>query len=98
MGFRYNARMNPSATYRVSPDVLSQEVHGETVLLDLAGGTYFGLNEVGTRVWQLLRAGVSLAVLLDTLEGEFEVQRQVLEADINALLARMAEVGILEAA
>ena len=37
---------------QISPDVLSQEVNGETVLLDLEGESYFGLNEVGTRVWQ----------------------------------------------
>jgi hypothetical protein len=53
--------------YQISPDVLSQEVHGETVLLDLAGETYFGLNEVGTRIWQLLKQDHGFKDMLDVL-------------------------------
>src|SRR5262249_46846096 len=36
----------------VSKDVLVQELGGESVLLNLNGGRYFGLDEVGTRMWQ----------------------------------------------
>ena len=39
----------------ISPEVMSQEVSGETVLLDLQSESYFGLDEVGTRIWQLLQ-------------------------------------------
>ena len=41
----------------ISEDVLFQEVGGETVLLDLASEQYFGLDAVGTRIWQLLGEG-----------------------------------------
>ena len=39
--------------FSISSEVLSQEVNGETVLLDLEGECYFGLNEVGTRIWRV---------------------------------------------
>lgn len=39
----------------IPASVLSQEVNGETVLLDLQGEGYFGLTAVGTRIWQLLK-------------------------------------------
>jgi hypothetical protein len=38
--------------FSISSEVLSQEVNGETVLLDLEGESYFGLSEVGTHIWQ----------------------------------------------
>jgi len=42
-------------TVKLLPDVLSQEVDGETVLLNLNSENYFGLDEIGTRIWQLLQ-------------------------------------------
>ena len=81
--------------FKISPDVLSQEVLGETVLLDLSGETYFGLNEVGTRVWQLLKQDHGFGDMLDVLQSEFEVSREQLEADVAALLAQLEEEGIV---
>ena len=52
--------------FHISEEVLSQEVNGETVLLDLEGEAYFGLNEVGTRIWQLLQAEPTVVETLDT--------------------------------
>ena len=40
--------------YRIPEDVVSREVGGEAVLLNLATGTYFGLDGVGTEIWNLL--------------------------------------------
>lgn len=38
---------------RINDDVMFQELQGEAVLLSLASGTYFGLDRMGTRIWQL---------------------------------------------
>ena len=83
---------------KISKDVLTQELAGETVLLDLASENYFGLDEVGTRVWQLLKKGEEGAVLIDTLLCEYEVEREVLEKDISDLLERLSEAGLVEIA
>ena len=79
----------------ISPDVLFQEVGGETVLLDLESEHYFGLDAVGTRIWGLLGEGVSVAAMVDTLLQEYEVERATLEADVAELLSRLAEAGLI---
>ena len=81
--------------FTVSSDVLFQEVSGETVLLDLASEQYFGLDEVGTRVWQLLNEGQSLGAMLDVLLDEYEVERERLEEDVRALLDSFIEAGLV---
>jgi len=53
--------------YRIATEVLSQEVNGETVLLDLTGECYFSLNQVGTRIWQLLKSGQASGKNADSL-------------------------------
>jgi len=85
-------------TVTISRDVLAQELDGETVLLDLASESFFGLDEVSTRVWQLLRDGAGRAEIIDRLLEEYEVDREVLERDIEDLLERLAEAGLIELA
>ena len=90
--------LNPRQTIEISPDVLFQEVSGETVLLDLESEQYFGLDAVGTRIWTLIGEGVSIGAMIDTLLQEYEVERATLEADLADLLARLAEAGLIRLA
>lgn len=80
---------------KISKEVLSQEIHGETVLMDLASEQYFGLDVVGTRVWQLLRDGKSREQLLTVMLEEFEVGREQLESDISSLLEKLISAGLI---
>jgi hypothetical protein len=80
----------------ISPEVLFQEVSGETVLLDLASESYFGLDAVGTRVWGLLESGASVGDMLDVLLDEYEVERDVLEKDVGELLEKLLEAGLIK--
>jgi hypothetical protein len=89
--------MNYQTTDRfsISDEVLSQEVNGETVLLDLEGESYFGLNEVGTRIWQLLQAKPTVAETVSTLSDEYDVSREELESDVGDLLVKLADAGLI---
>jgi len=79
----------------ISPEVLFQEVSGEMVLLDLASESYFGLDEIGARIWDLLESGSSVGEALDVLMGEYEVERETLEADVWELLGKLVEAGLI---
>lgn len=74
-----------------SEGVLSRVLDGEAVLLDTEGGAYFGLNAVGTRAWELIGAGTTRAALVGTLLAEFEVTRDVLQRDVDDLLAGLEQ-------
>ena len=89
-------KFQPADRFSISDEVLSQEVNGETVLLDLEGESYFGLNEVGTRVWQLLRDELNIGLVLDTLDGEYDVSREQLESDVAKLLGSLEESGLIK--
>jgi hypothetical protein len=79
----------------ISEDVLFQEVGGETVLLDLHSEQYFGLDAVGTRIWQLLGEGAGAEAVVEVLLAEYEVERETLAADVAELLDRLAEAGLI---
>jgi hypothetical protein len=88
-------QFQPTDRFSIAANVLSQEVGGETVLLDLAGESYFSLNEVGTRIWQMLAEGSALADLLDALADEYDVARGQLESEVGDLLAKLADAGLV---
>jgi hypothetical protein len=73
----------------VSPDVVFRELDGEAVLLDLVTGTYFGLNAVGTRIWQLLDAGREQADIVNVLAGEYDAAPPTIAADVERLIAEL---------
>ncbi len=82
-------------TVQVLPDVLSQEVSGETVLLDLNNENYFGLNEVGTRIWQLLQEQSNLEKIYDILLEEYDVDAKQLRKDFDDIINQLIDTGLI---
>ena len=65
--------LTASSRIRVPEHVHVREFDGELVILDLDKGCYFGLDEVGTRVWQLMSEGSTLEQAVERLQPEYEV-------------------------
>jgi hypothetical protein len=83
------------ATVRPKPDLLSSELEGEAVILDLSSGVYFGLNSVGARIWELIQGGRDLLSVRDALVAEFDVAPARCEADLVGVVGRMAADGLV---
>ena len=82
----------------VSDEVVSREVGGEMVLLNLSSGLYFGLDAVGGRIWALLCEGPhSLSQLCDVIEDEFDAPRDQIEKDVGALAVALCEQDLIAA-
>ncbi len=87
--------MNLNQTITPSPEVISQEVSGETVLLDLQSENYFGLDEVGTRIWQLIKETNDLQAIFKTLLAEYDVSEERLRQDLDTLLGEISGLGLI---
>jgi len=83
---------------KIAPDVVFRDLDGEAVLLNLETGIYFGLNDVGTRMWNLLQEHGSLRKVFDQMLLEYEVTPEALEGDLCQLAAQLCEKGLLVAA
>ena len=66
------------------------------MLLHLKRGCYYSLDDVGTRVWTLLSQGMDLESIVTTMFNEFEVTEDALRRDLDALLTRLTEAGLVE--
>jgi hypothetical protein len=77
-------------TIRVSDDTVFRELGGEAILLQLEAGMYFGLDPVGTRLWQLMAARGNLRDVFESARDEFDVDPATLERDLLALATELA--------
>ena len=92
-----DARRELQATDRVvqSGSVLIGSVGGEVVALDLDSGQCFGLNEIGSAIWQRMSAPVSIGELCDSLCRTYDVDRDACEAQVFDLLADLRSEGLI---
>lgn len=72
-----------------SGDAIASPVGDETVILHLKNGAYYGLDAVGTRIWELLKEGHDPATICATMADEYDVAPDVLEADVRRLLGEL---------
>jgi hypothetical protein len=84
------------STVVVSQDQVSCDLSGESAILNVKAGVYYGLNEVGTRVWKLIQEPKRMSDIRDAILEEYEVEPHRCEADIMALLQDLLENGLIE--
>jgi hypothetical protein len=84
-----------SGTIVASKEVLSSEIRGEVVLLDLKTENYFGLAGVASRVWQLISRGTSLREMSTILAAEYDVSEEKLAGDLERFVGDLAQAGLV---
>ena len=79
-----------------SESVFAQEVDGEMVLLDMNSENYFGLDEVGTTIWQAMQEKEILQEVYDTMLDQYDVEPEILERDLIDFVQKLSESGLIE--
>ena len=87
--------MNLSYKISIPAQVMARQVGDETVILDLASGTYFGLDPIGARIWQLIGEGKALGEICEALLAEYEVSSEQLQGDLERLLQELGSKGLI---
>ena len=82
--------MNLTDKITISPQAMARQVEDETVILHVGSGTYFGLDPVGARIWQLMGEGKTLAEICEVMLDEYDVSREGLERDALSLAQDLA--------
>jgi len=80
---------------KIPEHVLFQEVDGEAVLLSLDQGFYYGLDELGTRIWKLLDDGLGMEQVVDAVVTDYDVEREQAHQDIVKFLDELEESGLI---
>jgi hypothetical protein len=90
-------QLSSSSVVVATRDQLSSNLGGETVILHLGAGIYYGLDEVGARVWALLQQPRRVRDLCVLLLAEYDVEGERCERAVLELLAELSAAGLIEA-
>ncbi|HUK37057.1 MAG TPA: PqqD family protein [Vicinamibacterales bacterium] len=80
---------------RIPEDVVFRELQGEAVILNLTSSMYFGLDPVGTRIWQLCETHGSLRAVWDAMQHEFDAPGDRLRSDLLTFVDELLDKGLL---
>ena len=88
--------MNLDQKVTFAETVFAQEVDGEMVLLDMESENYFGLDEVGTAIWQAMQEKETLKEVFEVLLEQYEVEDEMLENDLSDFVGKLVESGLVK--
>ena len=85
-----------SSRVAIPDKVLCRDLGAEAVILDLDLGVYYGLDEVGLRMWTLLQSHGDLRSVFETMLKEYDVPRERLLKDLLDFVDRLASRRLLK--
>jgi hypothetical protein len=88
--------VSESSIVVAAEDQVSSDLGGEVAILDLKAGVYYGLDEVGARIWSLIEKPRRVGEIRDVLVDEYDVAPDRCERDLLALLQKLADAELIE--
>jgi hypothetical protein len=83
-------KLNINSKVQRNPDLLFHDIDGEIVMLDIEEGRYYGLDMIGSRIWELVEHPVVISQLITTLIAEFDVNFENCKNDVMDFLKELA--------
>ena len=80
------------------PDIIATDMDGETVMMSVEQGSYFGLSGVAPFLWEQLAEPLSIDELCRRVQNDFEVDEATCQADVTAFIGDLLENGVLRRA
>jgi hypothetical protein len=77
-------------------EVVAADMDGETVMLSIASGKYYGIDAVGSRIWELLSEPKTMSELVQSLREEYDVEPEQCRADVVDFLHYLCGEGLVK--
>lgn len=88
--------LTDSQSYVAVEETLSTTLDGESVILHTGSGTYYGFNDVGTKIWESLDQPRSIDDLTRDIAEQYDVTSETCRQDIEQLLDDLIEKDLVE--
>ena len=87
--------MNDTTILSRREGLMTADMNGSAVMMDVVTGKYYNLGQVGGRIWELLEEPMTLAALVKKLTAEYDVSAEQCRTDILPFLNTLLERGLL---
>ena len=83
------------AVVQRNEDLLTSNIGEEVVMMSIENSAYYGLDPVGSKIWDMLDKPVSVSDLCEHLQECFDVSPQQCQKDVLEFLIEMQEEDML---
>jgi hypothetical protein len=87
--------MPPLAFELNDPTVISETIDGETIIINLASGTYYSLKHSGAIIWSGIQQAASVVQIAALIRSNFQIDGEDVEGDISSLIHRLCEEDLI---
>ena len=77
-------------------DLVASEIDGETVMMSIENSKYYGIDAIGSRIWQLLAQPHSANSICEIMRREYEVPEADCLRDVLAFMNRLRQERLIE--
>ena len=77
-------------------EVFANEIDGEAVMMNIQTGKYYGLDEIGSRIWELMEQKIQVKAIIEQLQKEYDVSEQQCKSDVLNLLNELKTNQLIE--
>ena len=81
----------------IGDSVIYQSLQDEVVILNMSSQEYYGLDSIGASMWKMLLDHRDVATVADRMTTVYNVERETVVNDLNALVRRLLDSGLLKA-
>ena len=78
-----------------NPDFIAADMDGDTVMMGVECGKYYGIGGVGSRVWEALAQPVSFGVLVRTICAEYAIDEATCQTDLRLFIEALRQNGLV---
>ena len=88
-------------SYTKKSDFVTRSITDETIIVPVRGGvgdlnSIYTLNEMGTRIWELMNDGTDIDKMAETISSEYEVSMEEAKKDVTEFLSSLESVGLIQ--
>lgn len=81
-----------------NPGLVFADMDGETVLMDVESGAYYGISGVGCRYWELMAEPISISDMVALICADYDVDPVRCESDLLKLIKDLVANGLISVA
>ncbi|MDE0686419.1 MAG: PqqD family protein [Candidatus Poribacteria bacterium] len=85
-----------NARIKLKEEVFFEELDDQAVILNIQTSTYFGLNEVGTRIWNLLSEHKQVRIVYNKLIEEYDVAAEQIAKDLQIFINHLQSKELID--
>ena len=88
--------VNIDSVITKNTEIDDTDLDGEKVMMNLDKGQYFMMNEVGSRIWELIEGNTPIVNIIETLTNEYDVDEEICESTVIEFLGRLKDADLIK--